>query len=309
MSSDHPAPLLVTGANGHQGLSLARAIGTPGALRAVVRSPRAAAAIEALPEACRPTIHQADPRDAAALTEIARGCEAWVHLVGILKETKSASYEDAHERSAEVVRDAAAAAGIRRIVYLSILGSTPDASNACLRSKGRAEQILMDGDVPTTVLRVPMVLGPGEIAAGALRGKAGAPFVLLARGGRSLEQPIDSDDVVAAIRAAASDTSAESRALDLAGPESLPHRELVGRVAQRLGTAPRVVPIPLWLVQCFVALLSLLPSPPVTQAMLGVLEHDDDVDPGPACAQLGLTLTALDTTLDRTFAPDQEDSA
>ena len=33
--------------------------------------------------------------------------------------------------------------------------------------------------------------------------------------------------------------------------------------------------------------------------MLEVLEHDDRVDPGPACRALGLTLTPLDETLRR----------
>ena len=42
---------------------------------------------------------------------------------------------------------------------------------------------------------------------------------------------------------------------------------------------------------------------PVTRAMLGVLDHDDRIDPQPACAELGLTLTPLDETLRRTFVP------
>ena len=164
-----------------------------------------------------------------------------------------------------VVSEAAARAGVRRIVYLSILGSHPDSSNACLASKGRAETILQQGKVPATVLRVPMVLGPGELAAAALRGQASAPVTFLVRGGASREQPIDHDDVVAAIRSAAADTGADHHGLDLAGPESLTHRELVLRVAQRLGRKPRIVSIPRGLVFGLAALLERLlatrPSP------------------------------------------------
>jgi hypothetical protein len=36
--------------------------------------------------------------------------------------------------------------------------------------------------------------------------------------------------------------------------------------------------------------------------MLEVLEHDDDVDPEPACRRLGITLTPLDDALGRAFA-------
>jgi len=305
--------LVVTGANGHLGLSLARRLGAtggglPGAMRAVVRSERAAATIRELPEESRPEIHLAEPSDRAVLAETARGCSAWVHLVGILKESSAASYEDAHERSATVVREAAAEAGVGRIVYMSILGSKPEASNACLRSKGRAEQILLEGKVPATVLRVPMVLGPDELAAGALRGQASAPVSFLVGGGHSLEQPIDSADVVSAILAAAADTGSGSQALDLAGPESLSHRDLVTRVAQRLGRRPRLLPLPLVFVRGLAAVLGQLANPPLTPAMLGVLQHDDDIDPRPACRALGIELTPLDSTLDRTFTPRPQGS-
>jgi hypothetical protein len=33
--------------------------------------------------------------------------------------------------------------------------------------------------------------------------------------------------------------------------------------------------------------------------MLGVLDHDDDIDPAPAAARLGIQLTPLDETLRR----------
>ena len=38
-------------------------------------------------------------------------------------------------------------------------------------------------------------------------------------------------------------------------------------------------------------------DPPITRAMLGVLEHDDAIDPEPARAKLGIELTPLDAAL------------
>jgi hypothetical protein len=48
----------------------------------------------------------------------------------------------------------------------------------------------------------------------------------------------------------------------------------------------------------------LAPEPPLTRAMLGVLEHDDRIDPGPAASRLGLALTPLEATLRFTFAAE-----
>ena len=91
----------------------------------------------------------------AAVTDI----EAVVHLVGIIKEMPGTRYVEAHEQTCHALALASSRAGVQRIVYLSILGSAPDADNECLASKGRAETLLLDDRVATTVIRVPMVLG------------------------------------------------------------------------------------------------------------------------------------------------------
>ncbi len=293
----------MTGANGHLGRALIRTIGRDRPVRALVRSERSAGVLEALPETLRPEIRLVDPGDAETLRREGAGCETWVHLIGILKEGGSARYEDAHEHSCEAVARAAAEAGARRIVYLSILGSRPDSPNACLASKGRAEEILRDGSVPVSVLRVPMVLGPGEQATYALRAQARDGLTALVRGGKSLEQPIDNRDVVRAILAADADRSEASADFDLAGPETLSHRELVLRVAGILGTRPRFLPVPLALVRTAAAALELVSAnPPLTRAMLDVLEMDDCIDPEPAARRLGISLTPLEDTLRHVFA-------
>jgi len=146
----------------------------------------------------------------------------------------------------------------------------------------------------------------GLAPARALRGQATAPFTFLTNGGRSLEQPIDTRDVVAAIGAAASEGPGDDLMLDLAGPESLSHRALVERVAALFGRTPRFVPVPLGLVMAMAALLERVSAnPPVTRAMLGVLEHDDAIDPAPAAPALGIELTPLADTLRFTFAEER----
>jgi NADH dehydrogenase len=295
------AALLVTGANGRLGRSLIRAVAGRRPVRALVRSERAADSLRALPPELRPEIVRVDWADADALAAAGEGAPDWVHLVGILKETRTSRYADAHERPAAALVRAAAKAGARRIVAVSILGAEPGSANACLASKGRADSILLAASAPATVLRVPMVLGPGEAGAFALRAQASAPATFLVRGGATLEQPIDARDLVRALELALT-APVEREALDLAGPESLTHRALVLRVAALLGRRPRIAPLPLAAATAFAfALERLVADPPLTRAMLGVLEHDDCIDPLPAARALGLTLTPLGETLAWTF--------
>ena len=301
--------ILVTGANGHLGIRLIRSLASRGpgsaGVRALVRSERAANTLRDLPEDCRPEIQIVDYGDAEAVAAAAGGCDRIVHLIGILKETRSARYVDAHEAACSALVRAAERVGAQRIVYMSILGADPEASNACLASKGRAERILLDCRVPVTVLQVPMVLGPGEIAAFALRSSIHAPLAPLVRGGAALEQPIDAENLTTAIESALDDSSGDDAVLELAGPESLTHRELVCRAAKLMGKRPRFLPIPMAAASLFARLAERFSDdPPLTPAMLGVLERDDRIDPSPACARLGLTLTPLDETLRRCLGED-----
>lgn len=304
--AERTGPVLVTGANGHLGRRLLTRLASERSLVAVVRSDRARQQVEALALEPAPRIEVLDYADAEALAAAARRCTHAVHLVGILKETSNSRYEAAHEHSARALAGAADAAGLARTVLLSIVGSRPDSDNACLASKGRGEEILRSARTPALVLRVPMVLGEGDYASRALAGRARSGFVPMARGGASLEQPIYAGDVVEAIVAGVTRDDLDGRTLDLAGPESLPRHALVARAAALLGRdAPRVLSFPLALQRGAAwAFERALANPPITPAMLGVLEHDDAVDASAACEALGITLTPLDETLRRCVATE-----
>jgi len=292
--------LLVTGANGHLGRRLIRALPEDWTIVAAVRSERAQRLLERH-VGPRPglDIVRTDPRDPAALAAAGSGAAAAVHLIGTIKETRDNRYADSHERPAEALAAAASQAGFCHIVYLSILGASAHSTSRCLRARAAVEDILRAAGMPATVIRVPMVIGEGDRATGALARRAAAQRVFLYRAA-SLEQPIYAGDVITALVAACSPTPSSSATYDLAGPESLARRQLVLRAAATLGRQPHVYSLPLALGLAVAGLMErLVANPPVTRDMLQVLDHDDAIDPGPAAAALGVTLTPLDTLLER----------
>jgi uncharacterized protein YbjT (DUF2867 family) len=143
-----------------------------------------------------------------------------------------------------------------------------------------------------------MVLGEDDFAARALAARARRNCSLVLRGS-SLEQPIYAGDVVAAMLGAlAADEPA--RTYDLAGPESLSRTSLIHRAARVLGRRTRVLSLPLaWGLWLALLMEKVSANPPLTRAMLGVLDHDDRIDTQQAVDALGLTLTSLDETLRR----------
>ena len=294
--------IVITGANGHLGRRMLSVLSGRGELRAVVRSERAAAQIRALGLIQAPEICVASYLDPAAMARALAGATHVIHLVGILKETNNSTYIDAHENACRALCEAAADTDIERIIYLSIHGSHPESVNPCLASKGAAEHMLIQAATPALVLRVPMVLGEGDHASAALGRRARKSWNVLLRGA-SYEQPIYADDVTHAIVVGMRAGGLDNAVLDLAGPTSLSRADLTRRAAATLGRDTRVVSLPLALGTALAFLLERVSSnPPVTRAMLKVLDHDDRIDPEPARRKLGIELTALDVTLARCLA-------
>ncbi|HAK53127.1 MAG TPA: hypothetical protein DCM54_14665 [Gammaproteobacteria bacterium] len=293
--------ILLTGANGHLGRRLiARFVGEYKVL-AIVRSKRAEEGLHAsVGELENLTIEVVDYTHEKSLIETIDGCDHAVHLVGVIKSGKGNTYESAHQRPCRVLASAAARVGIKSIVYLSLLGSDSDSDNACLASRGEAEEILIAGSVPSTIVRVPMVLGEDDFASRSLGKKASSKFVVTLRG-QSKEQPIYAGDIIEAITQLLGRDTTE--VIELAGPESLNRIALIRRASLVTAMDPMIISLPLGVGIAFAWILEILFSaPPITRDMLRILDHDDDVDVSSLAGRLNLDLTPLNRTLEKVLS-------
>jgi len=287
--------IVITGANGHLGRRLIQSTALTHEVVAVVRSASAAQKLRA-EVAGHVKIVQCDYNDSDSLARALVQADVVVHLPGIIKQSRTNTFSMAHEHTSTALVKALQKSSVQSIVYLSILGAEEDADNACLSSKARAENILLAGAVPARIIKVPMVLGEGDYASQAVAHKARRSLGFELRAG-SLEQPIYAGDVIDALRVSI-ESGPHRDVLELAGPESLSRRALIQRAGAQLGTTPRIISLPLGLGLMFAGLLELLlPAPPVTRAMLGVLDHDDATVSSDALTSLGITLTPLETML------------
>lgn len=300
LSAHSVARLLVTGANGHLGRRLINTLADEHEVEALVRSDAARRSLLLhVGKQRRLNVSVADPSDAAAVAEVGSRCVRAFHLIGTIKETRANRYTDAHERPAQALVDAAPRTALEHIVYVSIVGADGDSSSQCLRARAAVENILMSAKPVATIIRVAMVLGEKDRASFALAKRASARRVVLFRAS-SLEQPIYAGDVVNALRYTLKIDASDHRVFDLAGPESLSRRDLVTRAGVVLNNKPSIYSLPLIVGMGLAGLFELIrPEPPLTRNMLQVLDHDDAIDPAPAAAALGITLTPLNETLRR----------
>ena len=126
------------------------------------------------------------------------GVEAAVYLIHGMQA--GADYDVREAEAAKAFREAAAEAGLRRIVYLG--GVAPEGvPSKHLWSRIRTGEILREGPVSAIELRAGMVIGHGSLSWQIVRDLAARlPVMILPRWLRSRSQPIAIDDVVFAIR-------------------------------------------------------------------------------------------------------------
>ena len=126
----------VTGANSAVGAAVLAQIAGQDTLRAIaaVRRPEA---LDRLPPSPRitPCLIRYDEPD--RLITALTGAECVVHLAGVLFESRTADYRTANVETTRALVEAARAAAVRHIVFVSSLGADPRSSNGYFGPRGR----------------------------------------------------------------------------------------------------------------------------------------------------------------------------
>ena len=184
-----------------------------------------------------------DVHDPKTLPEALAGCQAAYYLVHSLD---SPDFERKDADAAWAFAEAAAAAGLQRIVYLGGLGDDADDLSAHLRSRRGVEQLLGSAGVPVTTLRAGIIVGHGGISWELTRQLVEhLPAMITPRWVRTRTQPIAIDDVVRYLVGVLELPEAADRAFDIGGPEVLEYLTMMRRVAQIQGRKFLVMPVPL----------------------------------------------------------------
>jgi uncharacterized protein YbjT (DUF2867 family) len=261
---------------------------------AAVRSNRATEQLRSLPGNAGRVV-QISYDDPASLDAAFRGVSAVIHLAGILVETPDSTYEKANVASTRSVVEAAKRNAVRKIVLVSANGADAASSNRYYRTKGQAEALVRESGLLFTVLRAPLLLGPGTAGSETLERHFKHGKAKLIGGGRNLQQPLHVDDLArAAILAAAQPSIAKNLTLELVGPVSLPERELVERAASLLRREVRIASIPKPLLSLILAIRQLTGSKGFSRDALDVITADTRLDSRPAASELGIQLTGID---------------
>jgi len=231
--------VLLTGATGFIGQHLWPALAA-GGHRVIGTSRDATRAAQRHPDREWRSLDVEDPSTMRAALE---GCDVAVYLVHGLGQGDD--YPDREREAAFAFREAAAEAGVRRVVYLGGVAPAGEASRH-LKSRLSTGAILRGGQVPCTELRAAMIIGQGSASWSITRDLARRlPAMLLPAWLRNRSHPVDVTDVVAALQwAVEQPDDVPSEWLDVPGPRCLTHEEMLGLVADEFGRHPPMLSVP-----------------------------------------------------------------
>ena len=233
--------LLLTGATGLIGRALLRRLTTAGEpVRCLVRDPRRLGA-----DRVRVQIALGDLADPPSFRNAMRGVRTVVHLAGAIRDQPRGSIEELNGIATWRMVQAAERAGVEHFVFTSALGAVSHDRTRYLRAKALAERAVLSSDVRHTVFAPSLYYAPGDAFLTLLERMAMVlPVVPLSGRGHALYQPIWAEDVAAAIAAALDGAGNGRERYELAGPQTLSHREIAEIALRAAGRTRPLVNVP-----------------------------------------------------------------
>jgi NADH dehydrogenase len=198
--------------------------------------------------------------DKPVLDRAIAGCEAVIHLVGIIAEKPSAgiTFSRMHVQGTQAVLEAAKRAGVARFVQMSAAGTRENAVSDYHKTKWQAEQSVRGSGLDWTIFRPSLIHGAeGEFMKTVARWarRRAAPWVfmpyfgkgLLGLGGSAMLQPVFVEDVARAFVLAIDNPRAIHQTYCLGGADRLIWPQLYRQAATRIVGRPRMtLGIPAW---------------------------------------------------------------
>ncbi len=227
--------VFVTGGTGFVGSAVLRQLTAAGhAVRVLVR-PGSETKL-ATPQALE--IYPGDATDPESLTAALQGCDAVIHLVGIIREfpARGITFERLHVEATRHVLAAAVAQGVTRYLHMSSNGTGPTATTGYHRTKWQAEEAVRGSKLDWTIFRPSLIFGQGgefvTLLADLIRKM---PVVPVIGDGQYRMQPVAVEQVAESFVRALTLPATIGQTYHLGGGQSYSYDEILDLTGQAIG--------------------------------------------------------------------------
>jgi NADH dehydrogenase len=294
------APTLVTGATGFVGGHVVHAVrAAEKDVRALVRDPTKAVRMRTWDV----EVVQGDMTDAGSLERAVSGCEAVIHLVAI-RQGRPEEFQSIMVEGTRNLLAAAKAAGIRRFVLMSALGTSESTKTLVpyFGAKWEQEQLVQQSEIPHVVFRPSFVFArDGGILPTFVKLARFAPVTPIIGSGEQRIQPVWVDDVGAYFAESLDKDEATGRTFELGGPDAVTWNDFWERLRRVRRMRRPSLHVPVRLMRPAASVTERLPGDiPLTNDLLTMLERVDNVVTDSAAVDtFRLPLVGLDEQLRR----------
>lgn len=250
-------------------------------------------------------IHHGDATDANSLNGALAGCEAAIHLVGIIREfpSRGVTFRKLHVEATRNLLEAAKAQGVRRYLHMSANGARQNAVSPYHQTKWLAEEAVRASGLDWTIFRPSLIFGAnGEFVTMLADLIRKLPVVPVFGDGCYRMTPVALENVAEGFVTALRLPETIGQTYHCGGPKSYSYDEMLDVFGKALGK-DRVHKLhqPLGLMKPLVSLFESLPAFPITSSQLTMLLEGNECDPKPWNDTFNLTPLSLEDGLSRIF--------
>jgi len=230
------------------------------------------------------TLHFGDIDDLESLKKGMEGCEAAVHLVGIIREFpgKGVTFEKLHTEATRNMLAAASFCGCKRYLQMSANGTRANAQTGYHRTKWKAEEAVRTSKLDWTIFRPSLIYGKGgefiEMMSDLVRK---LPIVPVIGDGKYRMQPVSVEQVALSFARALSRPETIGETYHLGGKKSYSYDEIIDIFGRALGKKNvSKLHHPLLLMKPAVSILQHIPLFPIASDQLEMLLEGNVCEPG-----------------------------
>ena len=272
--------VFVTGATGFVGREVVKQLVAAGHdVKALVRE----GSEDKLPVRERVEIVNGDATDADSLDGPLSGCDAAIHLIGIIREyrDRGITFKKLHVETTENIIEACLDQGVSRYLHMSSNGTRENGSTAYHRTKWQAEELVRESELQWTIFRPSLIFGPGsEFVAMVAELLRRVPVVPVIGDGKYRMQPVAVSQVAESFVMALTMDETIGKTFLQGGKESYSYNEILDLTGKAMGKQKvSKVHQPLFMIKPMVKLLEGFDQFPITDDQLKMLIEGNVCDP------------------------------
>jgi uncharacterized protein YbjT (DUF2867 family) len=235
----------------------------------------------------------------ADLIQGMQGCDAIIHLVGIIRAfpSRGITFEKLHTEATANVVAAAKETGVSRLLHMSALGAREDGPTPYLSTKYAAEELVRESGLDFTVFRPSLIFGRGGEAIKMFSDMVAKIVVPIIGDGKYRFQPVSASTVAQGFEKALGLEEAHGKTLDVGGPDNVTFDEIMDTLAGVKGKTIVKMHLPVFPLRMVSSALQHAPGYPLTTDQITMLLEGSTCDEKPFYELLGLEPISLEQTI------------